>query len=65
MTEVVNGRNPGRESDDERILAYNIGVSMHDINFAAHVYEQFEQQPSKFNKLQDIDMHEPTEKFWI
>lgn len=32
VTDVVNGKSVGRENDKERILAYNIGVSIHDIN---------------------------------
>lgn len=30
---------PGRESDAERILAYNIGISLHETYFASKVYE--------------------------
>lgn len=61
VSEVVNGRAAGRESDSERILAYNIGVSMHDINFAAHIYSLLKDDPT----LMDIDLHDPAEKFWI
>ncbi len=65
VADVVCGRNPGRENDKERILAYNIGVSMHDINYAAHVYGMVKEMPEVFSKLADIDMHEPVDKFWI
>lgn len=61
VSDVVNGRAVGRESDSERILAYNIGVSMHDINFAAHIYSLLKDDP----RLMDIDLHDPVEKFWI
>lgn len=60
VSDVVNGKALGRENDEERILAYNIGVSMHDINFAAHIYEQL-----KDKELVDIDLHGPTDKFWV
>lgn len=62
VCDVVNGSAIGRVNDKERILVYNIGVSMHDINFAAHIYEKF----LETDKLMvDIDMCDPTEKFWI
>ena len=60
VNDIVNGKAPGRENDKERILAYNIGVSMHDIYFAAQIYEMMDKE-----QLQDINLHEPTEKFWI
>lgn len=61
VSDVVNGKAVGRESDNERILAYNIGVSIHDINFAAHIYQMLRDNKS----IIDIDLHDPTEKFWI
>lgn len=60
VSDVVNGRVPGRESDDERILAYNIGLSIHDIAFAAHIWGMLDQ-----SSLADIDMKQPTSKFWV
>lgn len=64
VCDVVNGNKPGRESDDERILAYNIGVSMHDINFAVEIYQMMEKK-GILNSLYEIDMDDPTEKFWV
>ena len=64
VCDVVNGKKPGRESDDERILAYNIGVSIHDINFAASIYQLMEAQ-GVLNSLPDVDMRDPKEKFWV
>lgn len=61
VCDVVNGNAKGRENDSERILAYNIGLSIHDINYAAHIYEMIKDEPN----LIDIDMHDPVEKFWI
>lgn len=58
--DVVNKKALGRENDKERILAYNIGVSMHDINFAAHIYKLLAD-----SKLTEIDLHDPICKFWI
>lgn len=57
---MVNGTAVGRENNRERIIAYNIGVSMHDVNYAAHIYEMLNGV-----KLENIDLHGPAEKFWI
>lgn len=61
VCDVVNGKSVGREKEEERIIAYNIGVSMHDINFAVHIYQLLCDNPN----LTQIDLHDPTEKFWI
>ena len=61
ICDVVNENAIGRENDKERILVYNIGVSMHDINYAAHIYEIMLED----KQLMNIDMCEPIEKFWI
>lgn len=61
VCDVVNGNAIGRENDKERILAYNIGLSIHDINYAAHIYELLKDNKS----ILDIDMLEPKNKFWI
>lgn len=65
VSDVVNGRVAGRENDKERILAYNIGVSIHDINYAANIYQKMKERPEIFSKLTNADMHDPTEKFWV
>ena len=65
VSDLVNGKSVGRENDKERILAYNIGVSVHDINYAAHIYQMLEQNSDTFISLTDADMHDPTDKFWI
>lgn len=64
VCDVVNGDKPGRENDKERILAYNIGVSIHDINFAASIYQLMKERGS-LSLLPDVDMRDPTEKFWV
>ncbi len=61
VSDVVNNKVLGRENDKERIMVYNIGISLHDINFAAHIYEML-----KNNKnLLEIDFKGPKEKYWI
>lgn len=62
ISDVVNERTPGRENDQERILAYNIGLSIHDVRFAANIYKLM---MDKKVSLPDIDLEEPKEKFWV
>lgn len=61
VSDVVNGISIGRENDKERILAYNIGVSIHDINFAAHIYQLLKNKSG----LKEIDMEVPQKKMWV
>lgn len=65
VSDVVNGRAQGRTNNKERILAYNIGVSMHDICYAAHIYELIKHTPEVYAQLTDADMHDPETKFWV
>ena len=37
FSHILLGQNPGRETDEERILAYNIGIALHDVAFAAKI----------------------------
>ncbi len=39
VSDVVAGLDPGRRSATERILAYNIGIALHDVVFASRVYD--------------------------
>ena len=40
--DVLGGRVPGRENNQERILSYNIGIALHDVVFAYHIYRFFD-----------------------
>ncbi len=60
VSDVVNGRTEGRANEKERIMVYNIGVSMHDINFAKHIYQML-----KNSELREVDMMAPKDKFWV
>lgn len=44
ITDILNGKIHGRQDDRERILAYNIGISIHDIYFAMQIYKRFNRQ---------------------
>lgn len=59
--DVVCGKAQGRTGSDERILVYNIGIAMHDVFFAANIYENY----IHTEELTSIEFHEPKEKFWI
>lgn len=59
FSEVFLGQAAGRENDEERILIYNIGISLHDVYFASQVYDRIEEKGS------EILLFEETEKFWI
>lgn len=65
VSDVVSGNSIGRENDTERILAYNIGVSMHDINYAANIYGVLKKNINIFKSLHEVDMLDPIEKFWV
>lgn len=61
VCDVVNNKVKGRENNNERILAYNIGLSIHDISYAARIYDLFKDDDS----FPMIDLDAPTDKFWI
>ena len=42
ISNVLNGLSAGRESNEEKILSYNIGIAIHDIYFASKVLERME-----------------------
>lgn len=39
MPSVLDGTAEGRSNDEERILSYNIGIALHDIVCAKHIYD--------------------------
>lgn len=60
VSDVMAGKAQGRMNDTERILAYNIGLSIHDINFAAHIFKS----SSKIHTA-EFSMNVPESKFWL
>lgn len=56
---VLLKENPGRTSDSERILAYNIGIALHDIYFASKIYDIVK------DMAPNIDYETTDEKFWV
>ena len=60
MSDVMTGNCPGRESDDERILCYNIGLGLHDALFASRIYDMMD-----LSSCQSFEQVKETGKFWI
>lgn len=58
FSRVLLGQNPGRENDQERILAYNIGIALHDVAFASKIGKMI---------LSEVQQDESVEerKFWV
>lgn len=40
LVDLISGRKPGRESDDEFIYFNSVGLSFIDMNFAFHIYQE-------------------------
>lgn len=62
VSQVIRGEAKGRENPKERIIAYNVGLSMHDINFANKIYNIIEE---KNIKCESFSLNTPTDKIWI
>lgn len=59
IQDVISGKIKGRESDEERILSYNIGLGLHDMVYASKIYDILKDSSS------EISIERETEKFWI
>lgn len=57
--EVLSGRDPGRRSDEQRIIDYNYGLALHDVVYAAKIFEILK------DKSQDVEIEHETDKFWV
>lgn len=57
--EVLAGRDPGRLSDEQRIIDYNYGLALHDVIYAAKIYDSLKDQG------QAILIEHETNKFWV
>ncbi len=61
FSKVLQGDDAGRESVDDRILVYNIGIALHDVYVANKVYQMIERK----NELPCISFKESIEKFYV
>lgn len=59
VAQVIRNEAKGRESDDERIIAYNVGLSLHDIFFAEKIYNIVGDNCS------EIELNAPTASAWL
>ena len=57
-SEVLRGEKPGRESREERILSYNVGMSLHDVYAASKLYRYFAEDGEQITLG-------PTERYWL
>lgn len=60
LGEVLAARDPGRQSDDQRILNYNYGLALHDVVYASKIYEMVQGKD-----LPEIEIIKETEKYWV
>ncbi len=58
FSHVLLGKNAGRTSDTERILAYNIGIALHDVYFASKVYDLI-------TSAEEVTLSRESRKFWV
>lgn len=61
VSEVVNHKKPGRENNKEKIIVYNVGIAIHDVYFAAKLYELL----CNKKELVEFDLGQPVDKFWV
>lgn len=60
VAQVVRGEAVGRENDKERIIAYNVGLSMHDMRFAEEIYKLAQDSIQA-----EVSLCPPVEKIWL
>lgn len=58
--EVLAGRDPGRKSQEQRLIDYNYGLALHDVVYAAKIYKLM-----KDTDCPEIEIVKETEKFWV
>ena len=60
LSDILTGKSEGRISEKEKIISYNIGLSMHDILFAKKIYEK-----NKNVKFEEIKLNKINTKYWL
>ena len=58
LSEVLHNPKLGRNNDDERIIAYNIGLSILDLGFAKKLYDYFKEK-------EDIEVSKKLDTYWV
>lgn len=59
LQDVIEGKKPGRDSDEDRILSYNIGLGLHDVLFASKIYDILGAT------AHNVYIERESDKFWI
>lgn len=59
ISDILNEKIRGRESNCERIVAYNIGIGIHDLIFAYKTYEILKKN------IKDTNFKESLNKYWL
>lgn len=59
LQDVIDGKDPGRENDRERILSYNYGLALHDIFYASKIYDMLK------DDCPDVPIVKEMGKFWV
>lgn len=59
ITDVANGKKPGRENEEERILVYNGGIALTDMYWAIKIVEMVG------DACPQIPMSYPIDRFWV
>jgi len=57
-SEVLRGEKVGRENKNERIISYNVGMSLHDVYAGSKILKYFE-------KSSDIERLSPDSRYWL
>lgn len=58
--EVLAGRDPGRKSQEQRIIDYNYGLALHDVVYASKIYEM-----TNHMVVNSVEVVKETDKFWV
>ncbi|NLE33597.1 MAG: ornithine cyclodeaminase family protein [Bacteroidales bacterium] len=58
LGDVLKKKVAGRETQEERILSYNIGIALHDIYFAGKILKK-----GTFDR--EVSLNKSSEKFWL
>lgn len=55
LGDIVRGDKPGRQTDTERIIDYNIGLGLHDAYICSKVYDTMTSRPHSETQLQHAE----------
>lgn len=61
LTDMLNCKCEGRNSNLEKIISYNIGLSIHDIIFANNIYKKCVEN----EEVLDVKLNNINDKIWI